>query len=254
MLKLLPHDVEEYIYNFLIMPLDICKLKCISKEFTKITNNINFVKKKILLQERANMLLEDITCKNEKLASNWEYYMKWNWPKYSDKEKNYTPLWKIGQYVDVLDRIQVWGSAKIIDMELVTYTNSINKIQTDRRYYIQFLGWSKNFNEWVTGEKITFFGSKTINPRNKMQSLNDVHKRWALYNNGENDWTMEILTIKDNKKNEKIIQLVGFQNNVLKLDTITPENINSKLRAVTNASVLFSFTNRKFDETRILKY
>ena len=87
-----------------------------------------------------------------------------------------------------------------------------------------------------------------------LQSLNDIHKRWVLYNNGENDRTMEILTIKDNKKNEKIIQLVGFQNNVLKLDTITPENINSKLRAVTNASVLFSFTNRKFDETRILKY
>ena len=45
------------------------------------------------------------------------------------------------------------------------------------------------------------------------------------------------------KHNKKIIQLVGFQNNVLKLDTITPENIDNKIRSVTNATVLFSFKN-----------
>ena len=97
MLKLLPHDVEEYIYEFLIMPLDICKLRCISKEFTILTNNIDFIKKKTLIQERGNMLLEDAICNNQNISNNWEYYMKWNWPKYCNKEKNYTPLWKIGQ-------------------------------------------------------------------------------------------------------------------------------------------------------------
>lgn len=254
MLQTLSHDVEGHIYEFLIMPLDICKLKCISKYYNTIIDNMTYIKKKRLLKERSNMLLEDTNCYNENIAHKWEYYSKWYWPKFYDEEKNYTPLWKVGQYVDALDRIQVWGSAKIIDMELVTYTNSINELQTDRKYYVQFLGWSSHFNEWVTAEKITFFASKTLNPRNKMQSLNDIHKRWVLYNNGDNIWSMEILTIKENKYNKKIIQLVGFQNNVLKLDTITPENIDNKIRTVTNATVLFSFKNRKFDETRTLKY
>ena len=251
MLKQLPHDVEEYIYDFLIMPLDICKLRCISKYYTIITNNINFIKMKNLTKERANMLIEDLNCHNITISNNWEYYMKWNWPKYCNKEKNFTPLWKVGQYVDALDRIQVWGSAIITNQRFYEYPHSKT---IERQYHLQFLGWSTYFDEWVTGEKITFFGSKTINPRNKIESLNDVHKRWALYNDGNDEWSMQILTIKENKKDKKIIQLVGFQDNVLKLDTITPENINNKIRSVTNATVLFSLKSRKFDETRILKY
>ena len=251
MILTLPHDVEDYIYRFLIMPLDICKLKCISKYHGVIIDNMTYIKGKRLLKERSNMLLEDTNCYNENISHKWENYSKWYWPKFCDEEKNYTPLWKVGQYVDALDRIQVWGSAIILEQKL--YEHPHNKT-IERQYHLQFLGWNSYFNEWVAADKITFFGSKTINPRNKMKSLNDFHKRWVLYNNSKNDWTMEILTIKENKKNKKIIQLVGFQNNVLKLDTIIPENIENKIRSVTNATVLFSFKNRKFDETRKLKY
>ena len=251
MIITLPHDVENYIYEFLIMPLDICKLRCISKYHNIIIDNTVYIKGKNLLKERSNMLLEDTNSYNEIISHKWEYYSKWYWPRVCDDEKNFTPLWKVGQYVDALDKIQVWGSAIILEQKLYTYPH--NKI-IERQYHLQFLGWSSYFNEWITADKITFFGSKTINPRNKMKSLNNIHKRWVLYNNSKNYWTMEILTIREDKKNKKIIQLVGFQNNVLKLDTITPENINNKLRSVTNATVLFSLKDRKFNDTRILKY
>ena len=43
MFKNLPTEIEFLIYDFLILPLDICKIKCISKYHNKIVNNINFI-------------------------------------------------------------------------------------------------------------------------------------------------------------------------------------------------------------------
>ena len=253
MFKNLPTEIEFSIYDFLILPLDICKIKCISKYHNKIVNNINFIIQKNNLLNRAYMCIEDKECYNNELAKIWEDYSKINWPLINSSEKNYTPLWKVGDYVDVLDKIQVWGSAKIIAYEIVTYTNPINKIQTDRKYLVEFLGWGKNFNEWVTPEKITFFGSKTINPNNKYKSLSGSHKRWVLYNKLD-EWSMQILTIKSSNSNEKTIQVVGFSDNDLLLDTLTPLNISNKVRSVTNATVYLSFKSRRFFEDRRLIY
>lgn len=250
MLKNIPHDVEIYIYTFLILPLDICKLKCISKYYSAIIDNIPYIKEKKLFINRTHMLLEDTDCYDANLADKWEYYHKWNWPESIEEEKDYTPLWKKGQYVDVLDKIQVWGSGIILEQRFYEYPH--NK-KIERQYYIQFLGWNLHFNEWVTGDKITFFGSKTINPRNKIESLNNIHKRWVLYKKDHETWSLEILKIKENKKNKKVVELTGFRDNIFKIETITPENIN-KIRSVTNGTVLFSIKNKNFIENRILKY
>lgn len=251
MLYNLPTELEYRIYNYLILPLDICKIKCLSKYFNKIVNSIHFIKQSNIIKNKAYMCLEDKNCYNEEIGGLWEHYSKITWPFVDDKEKNYTLLWKIGQYVDVLDKIQVWGSAKIIDFELVTYINIIDKVQTDRRYRVQFLGWGREFNEWVTPDRITFFGTKTLNPNNKYKSLKGSHKRWVLFKK-QHYWNMQILTIKSINKHDKKLQVVGFYSNNLDIITVTTENIENILRSVSNATVYFSFKSRRIFENRIL--
>ena len=260
MLDLLPEEIENSIFNYLYTLWDINKLKCISKKFYRKTDNIKYIQQKKLLENRTNMVLEEFSDFNyitktdgydqymqNDLADSWEKYHKYNWPIPKDNIY-YTPLWKKNTYVDVLDKIKVWGPAIIIDHKIEQiYNEFFTKKKKVRKYLIQFIGWNDNFNEWVGPERITFFGYKTVNPRNKYKYLTGDHKRWCLYHDN-NKWNLcSIRVLEENEeKNEKSVGLCGFFTNVTSNDTINPDNIESKLRSISNGTVFLSIKNNKF--------
>ena len=51
---------------------------------------------------------------------------------------------------------------------------------------------------------------------------------------------------EDEEKNEKIVGLCGFFTNITSNDTINPNNIESKLRSISNGNVFLSIKNKKF--------
>ena len=59
MLLRLPNEVEELIYDFLISPLDVVKISCLSKYMKNKVDNVAFVKEKRKLHNRCRMFVED---------------------------------------------------------------------------------------------------------------------------------------------------------------------------------------------------
>jgi hypothetical protein len=261
MLHRLPEEIEISILNYLYTLWDIKKFKCISKNFFKKINYIKYIQEKKLLENRTFMIIEEFSdinyaiktngyyqYQNNDLADSWEKYHKYNWPIRKDNIY-FTPLWKINTYVDVLDKIGVWGSAIIIDHKIEKVDNEfLTKKKKVRKYLIQFLGWNNNFNEWIGPDKITFFGYKTVNPRNKYKYLTGEHRRWCLYYDN-NKWDLVSIRVleEDKEKKEKKIHLSSFFSNIVSNDTITPDNIESKLRSISNGTVFLSIRNNKFN-------
>ena len=242
MLLRLPNEVEELIYDFLISPLDVVKISCLSKYMKNKVDNVAFVKEKRKLHNRCRMFIEDSSfyyheCKE--ISGEWEKYYKWNWPRNrAEIEYDSTPLWKVGMLVDVLDRINVWGSALILD-KITDYLPVTDEIVV--KYKVQFLGWSDGFNEKVTPDKIARFGSKCMNARCKFDSLKGEHKRWVLFND-LGTWKLDTLHIVTGRStDDKIfVEICGRE------IEITRKNIDSYMRSVSNAMVFLSNAERRF--------
>ena len=242
MLLRLPNEVEELIYDFLFSPLDVVKISSLSKYMKNKIDNVVCVKEKRKLHNRCRMFMEDGSCHHhecKEISDEWEKYYKWNWPKNrAEKVYNYSPLWKVGMFVDVLDKINVWGSALILD-KITDYLPATN--ETIVKYSVQFLGWSDSFNEDVTPDKIARFGTKCLNPRCKFDSLKGDYKRWVLFNDS-GTWRLDALHIDIERSTDDKIFVEIYGREI----EITRKNIDSHMRSVSNATVFLSNAERRF--------
>lgn len=257
MLNFLPRELENTILHFLIMPRDVSTIVCVSKKCKYKMKNLAFFREKEILQNRANMILEDNfyqiaeTKHNTHLANIWEYYHKWEWS-FMNKDIKITNL-ENGNYIDALDNVHTWCPAKILKQKIEVHYD-YQQVETLRKlFYVQFLGWSDAFNEWVTIEKISPLGTKTINPINPYESIHK-HKSWCLYN-CENNWYMVNISLYEEKAHEKLVHFNSFRGNFLRAEVITKKNINQKMRYISNGTVLLTIPNRGFyTAMRTLKF
>jgi len=258
----LPEVLETLIFSYIIKQQDKQKISSVSKYFRKCIENIPFFKKKRLLTDRVNMVIEELSDHVHHIKANgrykyvdpdlgnmWETYHKWEWPE-PKIDPDYTTLWKPGMYVDVLDKVQVWGGARILEVNFrESIFNTVFRVNPRKRrvYLVQFLGWSDSFNEWVSPEKITFFGSKTLHPLNIGKYLTGTHKRWALYKD-ESQWRMNIIKVEnvDVKTSEKTITITNFYNNNFIRDIVT-DDLLKNIRTVTDATVFLSVLSNRFE-------
>ena len=84
--KLLPSDIEDYILEFLIMPLDIKILKKVSKKMKKKINSQKYIIEKNKITDQIFMMNEDLLFQKHKsefhpailssLADCWYKYYK----------------------------------------------------------------------------------------------------------------------------------------------------------------------------------
>ena len=103
-----------------------------------------------------------------------------------------------------------------------------------KKMKIQFLGWNDGFDETVSIKKIKPFGSKTINPSNKYESLKKIQEGcWVLYKypSNQNYIYVKLKTIEVNEKNI----IVEIERSLVK---ITKENIDFLIKTPTNANAL----------------
>ena len=237
MLKTLPQDVEPIILDFLILPDDMKRVNCVSKAWRRALRNTGFVKEKRLLEDRAYMILEDgdsYCYLGPDLGDIWESYHKWNWPpNLMSREYHSTPLWKPGMYVDVLDKIDVWGSALVKEIVFKEKRGFLGfgRRKTIRNYRVEFLGWSEKFDETVAPDRIARFGTKCMNPRCKYDSLVGNHKRWALCKDG-NEWIMKEVYLVEEKEDSKVISVHHEKH------TVTRGSVEENIRIITNGSAM----------------
>ena len=148
-------------------------------------------------------------------------------------------MWLRHQYVDVLDKVGVWCPGII---KKITVFPNFNETIFEKKMKIEFLGWNDSFNETVTIEKIKPFGTKTINPSNKYNSLKNIKEScWILYKfPGNRKYTF--VKIKIIEINEKNI-IVKIDDSLVK---ITEKNIDNLIKTPTNANSLI-FKNKDYD-------
>ena len=251
----LPKDVEQYILNFLVMPLDINKLKKISKYTRNLVNNSLYVIEKNRITDQVFMMNEDPYFKKNKddihplilgsLADSWNKYYKWSWLTCRKKKLLYN-FWTINEFVDVKDKIGVWGPAYIKNIKLEPSTNDF--LETKPLYHVEFLGWTNAFDEWVTYDKIATIGSKTFNPLKKLEyyttKKNDF---WVLHNDIIFGWRVAICSKvrKCNDESSYRITVKQFhdRSNVMHI-SITENNINQYIKPITNVSAFLCSTQR----------
>ncbi len=200
MIYYLPLDVEKHILNYLINGFSIKKLSNVCKNWKKIISNSDYKKKELDLYNQTGLLLEDKLIRLEKdyvnLAVEWEKFHSYRWEKINrnivENPDEITNLWKIGDYVDVKDRVNAWAPAKIIEIDCGT-TDSffIKPVISYRRYLVEFLGWNKSFNEWVTSTYIRKLGYHSILPYDKINSIGS-ERSWAIMKI-EDEWRMVII-------------------------------------------------------------
>jgi len=198
MITTISNDVENYILNMVINGNNIQNISKVCKDWKKITMISNYKKQENNLYNRTRMLMEDKEYFLEKnyfdLAKKWEKFHSYRWDKiYNAIDENpdiKTNLWKIGDYIDVKDKIDVWGPAKIIDIDTGQTPNSFLPLYY-RRYHVKFLGWSDYFNEWVTSINVRKLGYHTIIPSNKFDGIKN-EKIWTLLKI-EQEWRMVII-------------------------------------------------------------
>jgi hypothetical protein len=196
----LPSDVENYILCFAINCYSINNISKVCKNWRNIINNSEYEKERKVLYNRTRMLLEDkenfLEDSYLDLAKKWEKFHSYRWDilynKHNDYPEEKSILWKVGDYVDVRDKINAWAPAKIIGIDCgyndLWFTTSYI---TYRRYKVQFLGWSNGFNESVGSSCIRKLGYHTIIPNNKFDSIGK-ERFWALLNIN-NEWKMTII-------------------------------------------------------------
>lgn len=255
MISYLPEDLENIIFSFLIMPKDCKNIKCISQKYLKLMYNIKYYKEKRLLNNRTRMVSEENIHSycykyHDDLGKIWEFYHKWEWPMNHNNRCN---MYRKKNYVDVLDKIGVWCPGKILAEKLELHEEHNIMGPIIKKYYIQFLGWSDYFNEWVTMDKLAPLGTKTINPRKKYESIGK-HKSWCLYN-FKQEWYMAYISLNEEKEDIKLVNFNSFMGNIINVDSITKNNIDTKIRYISNGTVLLSLPSRRFQTyNRTLKY
>jgi hypothetical protein len=256
----IPQDVIYCIFLFLSTPYDQFHITPVSKYLYHTYTSSIFFKHKLKLINYAYMIQEDTHHNrdnmNEHLASQWESIFKFHWPKPKTDIIHQTPIWKINQLVDVKDRINVWGPARIISHKIEHKEIAPNVFSFERKYLIRFLGWSKTFNEWTAPQKITFFGTKSYNPREPYKYLVGNHKRWVLYRSSPDEsWHYTSLHVLEEQPTKKRVMLTPYQKHYSSINFIDSVNIDQKLRYISNATVLFSnVCNYDYDDHRTLQY
>ena len=255
----IPQDMIFHIFLFLSTPHDQSNITPISKYLYHCYTSSSFYKNKLKLLNRAYMIQEDFHENSYQnyhdLATQWESIFKFHWPT-PKTNITHTPIWKINQIVDAKDRINVWGSARIIDHKIEQKEIAPHCFSFERKYLVRFLGWSKNFDEWVTPNKITFLGTKSFNPLDTYKYLADNHKRWVLFKHtSEESWQYASIHVVEEQDNKKRVMITPFQRNYSSIHFINKSNINTKLRYISNATVLFSDVRHfDYDDHRTLQY
>jgi len=241
----IPIEVELNIFKYLIQINKINLIKSVSKEWSKKLDKVEIIRNKKKLENLIYMILEDYNKEilyQSDFADLWEEYHKYFWPR--NNKLNYSLQWKINIYVDALDIINVWGSGKIIDQR---YKDK------KKEYLIRFMGWSDKFNEWVTPDKLTIFGSKTIHPIDKYSSLKGNHARWCLFKD-KNQWRVKKLWVHKIEINQIMVKTQMSKSPFSYFTIINRSNINSRIRSLTDATVFLSDVNDFKPKLRELKY
>ena len=252
----IPQDMIFHIFLFLSTPYDQSNITPISKYFYHCYTSSAFYKNKQKLINRLYMIQEDkYSIVDDKLSILWKQTFKFHWPK-PKTSIQYTPMWKINQIVDAKDRINVWGPARIIDHKIEQKEIAPHCFSFERKYLVCFLGWAKNFNEWVTPDKITFFGTKSINPIDTYKYLVNDHKRWVLFRDSkEESWQYASIYVVEEQENKKRVMITPFQRHYTSINYIDKSNVDTKLRYISNATVLFSDVRHfDYDDHRSLQY
>jgi len=226
----IPIELEREILSFLINSREMNTIFLINKMWNNLLKNTKFWKKFLLLIENLNMIQEDNGTTDKFLMDNWEENTKWIYP------PNVFPP-KIGSYVDVLDNINVWSSAIVKNIFI------LEEGSYEKRFEVEFLGWSEQFNESVSIEKMKPFGTKTLTNLDNISKLNDYH--WIYYK--EFKWRKIKIKSIQIKKNEILFNIDGS------LEIIKKNEIKKNFKPCTNAFSLI--INDKFIEleNRIFK-
>ena len=257
--KILPYDVEQYIFEFLIMPLDTKLLKSLSKSIRKMVKTMPYMIEKERITNKIFMLNEDNYFRENRpnmhplllssLADCWNNYHQWAWIT-PTRKKVIDDYWTIGEFVDALDKIDVWGPAYIKDIKIEPVCDEM--IETRRLYHVEFLGWTNNFDEWIPADKIKKLGTKTFNPLQNIDQLEKTNSFWILHNEPITGWRISICSkIKVNKQTNTVtVNLQGFysrpESQIQEL-TFDINNISNHLKYITNISSFLCVTEKSLD-------
>ena len=250
--NILPTDVELYILEFLIMPLDIKTLKKVSKTIKYHVNKHPYVIEKNKITDRIFMMNEDLLFEKHKsdfhpailssLADCWYKYYKWAWiVPTKDKTKDY---FGIGEFVDAKDRVDVWGPAYIKDIKLEPIPD--DNFETRRLYLVEFLGWSQYFDEWIPIEKIENLGTKTFSPLQEFDSIKRHEEHWVLFNDTLRGWTIVICKMLMNYSDNSVRLQIQHLHNRINSQTILidKENIHLYFKPISNISTFLCDSNK----------
>ena len=249
---ILPTDVELYILEFLIMPLDIKTLKKVSKKIKNQVINQPYIIEKNKITDRIFMMNEDLLFEKHKsdfhpailgsLADCWHKYYKWAWiVPTKDKTKDY---FGIGEFVDAKDRVDVWGPAYIKDIKLEPIPD--DNVETRRLYLVEFLGWSQYFDEWIPIEKIENLGTKTFSPLQEFDSIKRDEEHWVLFNDTIKGWTIVICRMINSYNDGSIRLEIQHLHNRTNSQTILidKQNINLFFKPISNISTFLCDSNK----------
>lgn len=233
-MNIIPIDVGNIIMNFLYFTRDFQNSLFINKFWNKLIKNSLFLQKYLNLKENLYMYLEDER-KNDfpYLKNHWEQYNSWKW----GKSNNITIV--KNQYVDVLDKVDCWCPAIIKN---ITIFPDFNETVFEKKMKVEFLGWNNTFDETVNIERIKPFGTKTINPKNKYESIKKIKETcWVLFKPVSyiNYYFAKIKPVEINEKNI----IVKIDSALVKL---TKKNIDNLIKTPTNANALI-FKDKHYD-------
>ena len=225
-MNIIPIDVGNIIMDFLYFSSDFQNTFFINKFWNKLIKKSKFIDKYLILKENLYMYLEDERSNDfPYIKKLWEKYNSWKW------EKNNNVNIVVNQYVDVLDKVDCWCPAII--KKIIIFPNH-NDTVFEKKMKVEFLGWNDIFNETVTIDKIKPFGTKTINPNYKYESIKNLNEScWVLYKPPSHRTHLfaKIKPVEINKKNI-IVKIDGS------LVKITKENIDDLIKTPTNANSL----------------
>ena len=223
-------DVGYYILDFLTFSNTIENIFFINKWWNTLIKNSNFLKNYKNVATMLKMYLEDSRSNtDEKLAKLWSKYNHWKWPEHA---KNIT--FKRGIYVDVLDKVGVWCPAIIKNTQVKVMNNIYEK-----RFEVEFLGWSKTFDEVVTIDKIKPLGTKYPSPNHLYENLKKQKElAWLIYKKPIGWTNVKIKTMEVNK-DHIICKMDGS------LIKLKKEDVKNKLQICTNATSILC--NKKSD-------
>lgn len=240
-MNLLPNEVEAFIIGFLIADSNI--VSRVSRRWRAMVLADPFWAERTRLHNTIGMMLLDKRKQIDRtgtLGKLWEDHHKWSWSSYTGAQET-MPLWKVGDYVDVLDKINVWGPARIINKNLNPFAEvdpSCNR--SELLHGVEFLGWASCFNEYVGSSKIRPLGSMSIHPANKFESMREGHRFWGLFRRSSGRWWMDSLIVRDISGNSKCI------GNGFEFKTVTPDNVDDNIRAVSDGSTYLTLGDRGF--------